>query len=499
MPGARRNVLLVTVDQWRGDCLSAAGHPTVRTPHLDLLARSGTLFSRHFAQAAPCGPSRASLLTGLYPHTHRSVLNGTPLDARFTNVAIEARAAGYDPVLFGYTDQSADPRALPSDDPRLRTYEGVLPGFRPVVHLPEHLGPWAAWLSRLGYDVPSDARRIYEPVSDAPGAPPPYRAEHTEAAFLTGEILRWLRDRAPDAWFVHAAYIRPHPPFVVPEPYNRMFDPSDVPPPRRSRDGEEEAALHPFLAAALAVPGLRAPAAESAVRRMRATYYGMMAEVDHQIGRLLSGLAERDDWDRTLVIVTSDHGEMLGDRWLTEKLGWFDESYHIPLVVRDPRPEADATRGLVVGSPTENVDVVPTILEWIGAEVPPHLDGASLLPLTAGAAPDGWRTAVHWEFDFRDPVTRLPEQVLGLAPEECCLTVRRDEAGKYVHFAGLEPLFFDLVADPDERVNRAPDPGYAATVLRYAQGMMSWRMRHDDRGLTDLLLTADGVHDGRPR
>ena len=139
MPGEAPglNVLFVTADQWRGDCLGAAGHPVVRTPHLDRLAAGGVSFRRHFAQAAPCGPSRASLYTGMYLMNHRSVLNGTPLDARHTNVAHLARELGYEPALFGYTDSSADPRTVGPDDPRLRTYEGVLPGFDPVCDLPE--------------------------------------------------------------------------------------------------------------------------------------------------------------------------------------------------------------------------------------------------------------------------------------------------------------------------------------------------------------------------
>ena len=106
------NVLFITVDQWRGECLGAAGHPIVQTPNLDRLAAEGVLFRRHYAQAAPCGPSRASLHTGQYLMNHRSALNGTPLDARFTNLALEVRNAGYDPVLFGYTDASPDPRQL---------------------------------------------------------------------------------------------------------------------------------------------------------------------------------------------------------------------------------------------------------------------------------------------------------------------------------------------------------------------------------------------------
>ena len=149
----RPNILLVTLDQWRGDCLGVAGHQVVRTPHLDRLAAEGIRFTSHYAQAAPCGPSRASLLTGTYQHVHRSVQNGTPLDARFTNVALEARAAGYDPVLFGHTDTTVDPRTVPDDDPRLEDYEGPLPGFHIALELPEHREAWYRWLEDRGHDI----------------------------------------------------------------------------------------------------------------------------------------------------------------------------------------------------------------------------------------------------------------------------------------------------------------------------------------------------------
>ena len=121
------NILLICADQWRWDCMSGLGHPNVRTPNIDALAKDGVLFKNHFGQCTPCGPSRTSLLTGLYLMNHRSGRNGTPLDARHTNVALEARKAGYDPSLFGYTDTSPDPRGKHPNDPALTAYdEGVL-------------------------------------------------------------------------------------------------------------------------------------------------------------------------------------------------------------------------------------------------------------------------------------------------------------------------------------------------------------------------------------
>lgn len=494
----RGNVLYITLDQWRGDCLGMLGHPVVQTPNLDRLAAEGVLFRRHFAQAAPCGPSRASLHTGTYLMNHRSVLNGTPLDARFTNIALEARAAGYDPVLFGYTDASPDPRQLASDDPRLRTYEGVLPGFRAVLDLPEHLEPWGEWLREHGYDVPADVREMYEPISDAPGAPVAYAAEHTEAAFLTGEVLRYVDEQGDAPWFVHAAYIRPHPPYVAPAPYHEMYDPASVPLPVRHATFEAEGAVHPLLAGAVLIPGLRGPDDEAELRQLRATYYGMMTEVDAQVGRLVDGLRARGAWDDTFVLLTSDHGEQLGDHWLTEKLGWFDQSYHVPLIVRDPRTESDVTRGTVVADRfTENIDVMPTILEWIGSGVPVQCDGAPLLDVLHGDDPDGWRTAAHWEWDFRDPTGRLTQEMFGIGIDECSLAVLRDEHGKYVHFAGMAPLFYDLDADPDELVNRAAEPAYASKVLGYAQRLLSLRMRNAERTLTGALVTPQGVIEAR--
>jgi arylsulfatase A-like enzyme len=495
LPG---NVLYITVDQWRGDCLGVAGHPVVQTPNLDRLAAEGVLFRRHFAQAAPCGPSRASLHTGQYLMNHRSVLNGTPLDARFTNVALEARSRGYDPVLLGYTDASPDPRVLAADDPRLLTYEGVLPGFRAVVDLNEQLEPWGAWLRTQGYDVPEDVARMYDPISPALGAPVGYRAEHSEAAFLTGELLAYVDEQQGAPWFVHAAYIRPHPPFIAPEPYASMYNPDSVPTPVRRPTFEEEGAVHPLLAGVVQIPGLHGPDDEAELRQLRATYYGMMTEVDAQLGRLIDGLRERGVWDDTLVVLTSDHGEQLGDHWLTEKLGWFDQSYHVPLIVRDPRPESDATRGrLIEDRFTENIDVMPTILEWIGVDAPVQCDGASLLTVLHGEEPSTWRSAVHWEWDFRDPTGRLTQSMFGLGIDECSLAVLRDERGKYVHFTGLPPLFYDLEQDPHELENRADDPAYASTVLEYAQRLLSLRMRNAERTLTGVLVTPMGVVEAR--
>lgn len=208
------NVLFITVDQWRGDCLGAAGHPVVETPSLNRLAARGVRFSRHWANTAPCGPSRATLHTGMYAQNHRSALNGTPLDDRFTNTAREARRAGYAPMLIGYTDTSLDPRTLPAGDERLTTYEGVLPGFDALYFNPESAGfpAWARWLESKGVDVPANPVELYLPQEGYPGAddhgeswaPTRFAAEHSETVMMVEAFQAWLKRRDGAApWFAH--------------------------------------------------------------------------------------------------------------------------------------------------------------------------------------------------------------------------------------------------------------------------------------------------------
>jgi arylsulfatase A-like enzyme len=511
-----RKVLFISADQWRGDCLSALGHPCVRTPHLDALAADGVLFRNHYCQASPCGPARTSMLTGLYMMNHRSLRNGTPLDARFTNVALEVRKAGYDPTLFGYTDTSPDPRQYAPDDPALKTYEGVLPGMTVGLQLPDHMAAWIADLKAKGYDLPRGRRDVYRPVAGYPGAenrghtfaPPVFGAEDSETTFLANAILRHLSVRRDQNWFVHGVFLRPHPPLIAPEPYNAMYDPAAVPMPRRTATPDEEALQHPYLAyaikeaAAIGAYSEHYPASlvdvdEREVRQLRATYYGMISQVDDQLGRLIAHLKATGEFDHTLIIFTSDHGEMLGDHWLWGKAGYFDESFRIPLIIRDPRPGAAAGRGRVVAEFTEAVDLMPTILEWLDLEAPAQCDGRSLLPFIVGGAPANWRREAHWEYDFSDVVDLIPERALGIDSDQCTLSVIRGQRYKYVHFTALPPLLLDIEKDPGEFNNLAENQSYLPQMLACAQELLSWRMEHNDRTLARCFLTENGVFERR--
>jgi arylsulfatase A-like enzyme len=469
------NVLLVTLDQFRGDCLSSAGHSLVKTPNLDAIAADGLRLARHYSQAAPCSPGRASLYTGMYQMNHRVLGNGSPLDRSFDNVALVARRAGYVPTLFGYTDQTVDPRDTTGpDDPRLATYEGVLPGFDVALDLTGVHAPWTRWLAERGHDISSGHVKLLSTEHERP-------VEHSVSTFLTDSFVDWL-DHQAGGWFAHLSYLRPHPPYRAAGEFATMYDPADVSLPIPMAD--QRHGLHDLM---LAIDDTKAPPEEARLRRMRSQYYGMVSEVDHQMGRVRAALEARGEWESTVVIVVSDHAELLGDHGLRNKGGFFEQSQYIVGIVRDPRRSA---RGVTVSAFTENVDILPTLCELMGAEIPLQCDGRSLVPFLDGGEPGDWRDAAHWEYDW-SPVV-LP---LGDFPwphdrrlSTYSLAVRRDDSHAYVQFGDGSSLCFDLSVDPTWRTTETrPD-----VVLTKAQGMLQWRMTHARRDLAHMVID-DGI------
>lgn len=509
-----RNVVLFLADQWRGDTLAATGHPGIETPHLDGLIAEGVTFRQHYTTASPCGPARTALLTGLYMASNRMVQNGTPLDDRHDNLARAMRRSGREAAMFGYTSSVPDPRGLGPDDPALRNQHGTMVGFTDFAPgLPTH-NAYMAHAKARGYHIPEDREDFWLPdpakAAGAPDkgptwAPAKFTSEHSDNAYLLDTALQYLSVREGEPWFIHLATMRPHPPFVATEPWHDKYDPAGVPPVRRRATKQEEAAQHPLLAELLATTkqrdyfrtgdGLAADIGERDIRQLRATYYGMIGEVDAQLGRLITYLKESGQYDETLFVFSSDHGEMLGDHYMLGKSGYFAEAYHIPLVIRMP---GGAGGGAVVDRFTESIDVMPTILEAMGEPIPVQCDGSSLMPLIRGEAVTYWRDGVVFEFDFRGVGdTNGFRRRHGLRLDQCNLASFRDTRFQYVHFPALPPLLFDLAADPWCFNNLAGQPAYASVERDYAQRLLTWRMEAGERVLTGMRATKGGMVEER--
>jgi arylsulfatase A-like enzyme len=504
----RKNVLLIVVDQWRADFIRVLGADFLRTPNLDRLCREGVTFRNHVTNTVPCGPARASLLTGLYLMNHRAVQNTVPLDSRHLNLAKALRQIGYDPALIGYTTTTPDPRANPGKDPRFSILGDLMEGFRAVGAFEPTMDGYFGWLAQKGFALPENREDIWLPEGEdsVPGAtdrPSRIPAELSDTAYFTERALTYLKGKGDKPWFLHLGYWRPHPPFIASEPYNTMYSPAEMPAPVRRETWQQEAAQHPLLDFYLrgisqgsffhGAGGAATELAEDSIRQMRATYAGLMTEIDDALGKVFEYLDQTGQWDDTMIIFTSDHGEQLGDHYLLGKIGYHDESFRIPLVIKNP--EAPQSAGRIEGAFTESVDVLPTILEWLGGRTPRACDGRSVLPLVQGEIPADWRKHLFYEYDFRDIHYSQPETALGLDKDDCSLCVIQDEDWKYVHFSGLPALLFNLADDPNQFTNLAEDPACAEVLADYAQRALSHRMRHAERTLTHFRSTPKGLEE----
>jgi arylsulfatase A-like enzyme len=519
-----KNILLIVIDQFRADCLAVVNSEatqaslaqSVELPNLRALMREGMSFNQHYTVTTPCGPSRASLLTGLYAMNHRSVRNGTPLGKHHKTLGNYMRTVGYEPMLFGYTDTSVDPEGLHPKDPELKEYEGLSQGFAEGLRMRfDSAGPWVGYLKQKGYEVAKKYKDLYRAVLDTNTAtsqdplgspirsPALYSAEDRDSAFLTDRTLEALWSKTDMPWFSMVTYIRPHPPLVAPSPFNTMVDPDTVTKPAGSLSIEELKAAHPFYKGFFSEPsnkglyigfdGDHENISDRHSAEMRAVYLGLAAEVDQHVGRLVDFLKESGQYEDTLIVLTADHGEMLGDHGLWGKNSPMDPALRLPLIIRDPfMPQS---HGRSTDMLTESVDIVPTLLDWCGGEKAPALDGSSLMPFIKGSPPELWRKHVFAEVELGEPdVPTRFERSLGLSTSNANYAVLRDHQFKYVHFnGGLPPMLFDMQNDPVEDNDLAQESAYADVLREFTARMLDHRMSHAEHSRSNLKLTEEGL------
>ena len=482
-----KNVLWITTDEFRPDCLGAAGNPTIQTPNLDMLAREGVLIRNAFCQASPCAPSRMCMHTGRYLCSTGVVDNMTPLAEAEDNLAMHLRRHGYVPAIAGYNDYACDPDILPEDHPHRNalSYDYFLPGYEVVLKHEYDSPEWYAWLQSQGYpeehcnreymyshDIPPEGRGNHLPLH----FPAHYKAEHSEAAFITQKTIDYLRTHEGESWFFSLNYIKPHGPYICPDPYHALYDPADMPEPLR-HPGEREHA-HPYISRCRSDWAQNELQVEQEWRELRACYYGMVTELDACIGRLFAYLKDSGQWDKTLIIFTSDHGSYLGDHFLAGKPHFFDAALRVPLIIRDPSHAADVTRGTQTDGFAEGVDIAPTICRFLDIPVHPRFQGESLLGVLRNECGARLKSEAFYEFYYYN----LLRDTSGVCPESCRLWVIRDRQYKYVQFgeAEMPAQLFDLQQDPGEFENLANRPEYASVVAEYCQRLIRWRIRNED-------------------
>lgn len=440
----RPNILWITTDQQRWDTLGCLGNPHVRTPHLDRLAQGGALFPLAFCQSPVCTPSRASFLTGRYPRTTRCRQNGQDIPAEEILVTRLLRDAGWRCGLAGKLHLSACHPQVLQGQPERRIEDG----YEDAAFFWHHdQWPYAAygnWLDQLGLSRKFTA---LEGASHVEVGPPSHGTANAWAAAMAEGFIRQVpEDGRP--WLFSLNLFDPHHPFRIPadrvEHWRGRVD--ELPLPWR-RDGED--ADKPVWQAidrrgAYGGKGISANGMSDRDQRwIRAAYYAMVEDIDEKVGRLLAVLDETGQRDNTLVVFTSDHGEMLGDHGIYLKGPFFYEgAVRVPLILAMPDRVAPGTRRDAL---VELVDLAPTLLEACGQSEHPGMQGRSLWPLLTDSDPSRThRESVYCEYSNAG----FPHHPPAWA------SMIRTSRHKLVRAHGQEEgELYDLLTDPHELHN----------------------------------------------
>ncbi|BDW86543.1 sulfatase-like hydrolase/transferase [Roseicyclus marinus] len=498
------NILFIMYDQLRFDYLGCAGHPHLETPNFDRVAARGVRFTNAYVQSPICGASRMSFYTGRYVSSHGAAWNAFPLRVGELTLGDHLREAGMACWLIGKTHMKADAKGMarlglaPDSVIGARQAEcgfdtwvrdDGLWGEGPDGFYDEKRSPYNEYLKSKGYAADNPWSENANAGIDDDGnmasgwifmnadKPANIREEDSETPWLTTRTIEFIA-QAEGPWCAHVSYIKPHWPYIVPAPYHDMYGPNHVPAARR--DPVEREDPHPVYGAYMDNRIAAAFQREEVRQKVIPAYMGLIRQCDDQLGRLLDHLEETGRMQDTMIVLTSDHGDYLGDHWLGEKDMFHDPSVKIPMIVYDPRPGADATRGTVCDALVESIDLAATFVEAAGGKVPDHIiEGRSLMPWIRGEVPEDWRRYVISEYDY----SQTPQAVkLGLRPRDCRLFMVFDGRWKLVHAeGGFRPMLFDLWTDPDEFHDLAKGADHQAEIDRLYACLAGWGRRMSQR------------------
>ena len=459
--GKRKNILLILSDQQRYDTVSAYGlNDICRTPHIDQLAKEGMKFNNAFTCSPICAPSRASVMTGLYPHNHgvmdnfTDIKEGTPLLGKcMSEQDYYCAFAGKwhvspvrTPEDCGFEGKPFMGYGFPGSQ--------VFPSLRfnqPPDNEPNY---YEEYLKENGFEIPdvshgfmgnNPALQIQEMYCRHDGP-----VESTIEYFVAHEANRLLEkaSKQDKPFFLWANFWGPHSPSIVPEPYYSMYDPKDIKEHPSYKETFEDKPYGYYLTEKMwglgdyGWPGFA---------DICAKYYGHCTMIDDMVGMMVDKLKELGMYDDTIIIYSADHGDCLGAHKLIEKGAFtFDEIYRVPMVVK--------------GAGTKDNDsfvylheLMPTFLDIAGTTPPKPVDGKSILPLMTGEAETNGRTEIYGEFHNHFYVSRQ--------------RMVRDNKYQFTFNENERGELYDFTKDPYQLKNVCYDPAYADIKKEYIEKM----------------------------
>lgn len=500
-----KNILFIMFDQLRFDYLSCAGHPSLETPNIDGLAAKGVRFTNAYVQSPVCGASRMSFYTGRYVHSHGAAWNGFPLKVGEMTLGDHIRPLGMNCWLVGKTHMRVDAEGMkrlglsPDSVIGARVAEcgfdvferddGMRPEGPDGPYDPHGAEAYNDDLREKGYQSENPWHDFANAALDEDGniasgwfmqnadQPANIKEEDSETPYMTRRGMAFMEQAGDTPWLCHLSYIKPHWPYIVPAPYHAMYGHNQVLP--AVRHEKERANPHPVYEAFMQNAIGQAFSCDEVREKVVPAYMGLVKQCDDQMGVLFRWMEATGRMEDTMIVLTSDHGDYLGDHWLGEKDLFHAPSVKMPLIIYDPSAEADATRGTVSDALVESIDLAATFVEAAGGEVPDHIiEGRSLRPFLHGETPETWRSHVISEYNYS--VTPMAVK-LGVEPKDAVLFMVADDKWKLIHAEGFRPMLFDLENDPNEFDDLGEDPGHEEVCSMMYEKLFAWSRRHAQR------------------
>ena len=386
------NILLISADQLRCDALGAYGNSQVKTPNIDSLAKEGIVFENHFVQNPYCMPSRWSIFTGRYPRNHGVRENGVIFDNSEVTMARVLKEEGYTTSSIGKMHLTPQLMVEEKED---ENWPDDSFGFT-VKHLTDDSkrGEYLHYLKKkdkgiYNYVLNQGKEKIDEDLNDSFKRPfdlaPQIKenkisAEFHQSNWIADRTIEYIKNNKDKPFFSWCSFVDPHHPFDPPEPYASMYDINDIPMPVRM-DGEHEDKPKHFkdMYLGFSTGNERydfSTITDEGWKTVIAKYWGMVSLIDYNVGRIIDALKKEGIYENTIIIFTSDHGELLGDHKLLFKGPFhYDSLIKVPFIMTwGSRLEANKK----INKITQHIDIMPTILDYTGIDVPRGVQGKKI-------------------------------------------------------------------------------------------------------------------------
>ncbi|HIO47275.1 TPA: DUF4976 domain-containing protein [Candidatus Poribacteria bacterium] len=456
------NILLLLTDQQRYDALSCNGADVCQTPAVDEIAANGVRFTHAYTPISLCSPARASILTGLYAHNHGQLANMGNFNGAFADQVLSQTVYPQLLAEVGYQTSCIGKWHLAKEDD---TQQWGFHNWRPFVD-------WNLMLRAEGIDfqIARDEVQRLEWGGDAPF--------YGRAKLPADKMMEaWVADQAIDLisasadsnqpFMIAANFFGPHFPYAVPAPYDTMYDPDLV---KRWNNFDDQFINKPSIQQKEMLRWNASHLTWVDWQKVIAAYWGFCTYIDDQVQRILDCLKETEQWENTVIVFSSDHGDMLGSHRLFNKgFHMYEETHRIPLVIS---PSSKTQNASICEQFVSLVDLMPTFLELAGAKVPDHLDGQSLSPFLTSQEVTDWRDDVFAEFHGYESTLASVRMV-------------RTKSWKYVYNPYSEDELYDMVSDPGELHNLADQLGYKHILRRMKERLVNW-MRQTNDSIVDV-------------